>query len=132
MFESLRQGGPHTIDTSACNRYTICSHEKQYQFSPGEEPMWTDTVSRMAEGATKRMGHSEGALARMIEQQTAKLPSDLFLWSAVGAIGLSLAMALTGRQQTANFIGQWVPTLLIFGLYNKIVKVAGHERESEA
>jgi hypothetical protein len=28
------------------------------------------------------------------------------------------------------FIGQWVPTLLIFGLCNKIVKVAGSDRTS--
>lgn len=75
--------------------------------------------------------HSEGTVAQMIEEQTAKLPSDIFLWAALGSMGLSLAMALTGRQHTANFFGQWVPTLLIFGVYNKIVKVEGHDREEE-
>jgi hypothetical protein len=34
--------------------------------------------------------HREGPLARSIEQQTAKLPSDLFLWLALGSIGGSL------------------------------------------
>ena len=28
--------------------------------------------------------HEEGAVARAIEQQTAKLPSDIFLWLAAG------------------------------------------------
>jgi hypothetical protein len=30
--------------------------------------------------------HAEGLVARSLEQQTAKLPSDLFLWAAVGSI----------------------------------------------
>jgi hypothetical protein len=29
----------------------------------------------------------EGTVARTIEQQTAKLPSDTFLWAATGSIG---------------------------------------------
>jgi hypothetical protein len=31
-----------------------------------------------------------------------------------------------GRSALANFVGQWAPTLLIIGLYNKVVKL---ERE---
>jgi hypothetical protein len=27
-----------------------------------------------------------------------------------------------------NFIAQWVPTWLIIGLYNKLVKVEGHDQ----
>lgn len=72
--------------------------------------------------------HREGPLARAIEFQTARLPSDVFLWSAIGAIGASALLMLRGRKQVANFVGQWAPTLLIFGLYNKIVKVAGSDR----
>jgi hypothetical protein len=37
-------------------------------------------------------------------------------------------LTLLGKQKLANFVGQWAPTLLIFGLYNKIVKVAGHDQ----
>ena len=32
----------------------------------------------------------------------------------------------TSRPSLANFVGQWAPTLLIIGLYNKVVKI---ERE---
>lgn len=71
--------------------------------------------------------HSEGKVARAIEEQTAKLPSDLFLWAALGAMGVSLALKLSGRKHTALFIGQWAPSFLLFGIYNKIVKVEGHD-----
>jgi hypothetical protein len=41
--------------------------------------------------------HKEGRVARAIENQTAKLPSDTFLWLAGGAIIGSAALKLAGR-----------------------------------
>lgn len=72
--------------------------------------------------------HSEGTVAKTIEQQTARLPSDTFLWAALGSIGLSLFLQMAGKQQMSNFVGHWTPTILILGLYNKLVKVAGSDR----
>jgi hypothetical protein len=74
---------------------------------------------------------TEGPVARAIEKQTAKMPSDIFLWAALGSIALSLSLQLTGRRQPANFVGHWAPTFLTLGLYNKLVKVAGHDRITE-
>jgi len=74
-----------------------------------------------------RTDHREGGLAKAIEQQTAKLPSDTFLWTAVGSIGVSLALQIMGKRQLSNFVGQWVPTILILGLYNKLVKQFGSD-----
>ena len=71
--------------------------------------------------------HSEGTVARSIEQQTAKLPSDTFLWLAGGSIAASLTLKMMGQDKTALFVGQWAPTFLILGLYNKLVKVAGSD-----
>ena len=72
--------------------------------------------------------HKEGPVARIIESQTAKVPSDLFLWAAVGSIGVSAYLMYRRNLQIANFVGQWAPTLLLLGVYNKIVKVAGSDR----
>lgn len=71
--------------------------------------------------------HREGRLARAIEKQTAKLPSDVFLWAAGGAIALSLGMRVFGAKTGSLFVGQWAPTFLLLGIYNKIVKVQGHD-----
>jgi hypothetical protein len=69
--------------------------------------------------------HREGPVARAIETQTAKLPSDAFLWAAIASmIGSAVAQA-TGNRNMSLFIGQWAPSLLLLGLYNKLVKVAG-------
>ena len=70
---------------------------------------------------------SEGSVARTIEQQTAKLPSDTFLWLAAGAIAGSLALKLSGKEHEALFVGQWAAPFLLLGLYNKIVKLLGSD-----
>lgn len=69
----------------------------------------------------------EGALTTMIEQQTARLPSALWLALGLGAMLGSWVMLAGGRRSLASFLGQWVPTLLIIGLYNKLVKLEGSE-----
>jgi len=71
--------------------------------------------------------HREGIVARTIEQQTAKLPSDTFLWLAGASIATSLTLKIMGRERDAVFVGQWAPTFLLLGVYNKIVKVAGSD-----
>lgn len=71
--------------------------------------------------------HAEGRVAKGIEQRTAELPSDLFLWAAGGSIVLSLLLRMAGRTDDANFVGHWSPTFLILGMYNKIVKLLGSD-----
>ena len=55
--------------------------------------------------------HAEGRVARAIEQQTAKLPSDTFLWLAGGAIAGALTLKVMGRDKDALFVGPDVPDL---------------------
>ena len=72
--------------------------------------------------------HSEGPVALAIEEYTAQVPSDVYLWAAGASILGSLTCKLAGRDHTALFVGQWVAPFLILGLYNKLVKVAGSDR----
>jgi hypothetical protein len=72
-----------------------------------------------------RPEHAEGELARLIEQQTAKIPSHWFLFSAMGAMTLALGLELAGRRRASQFISRWPTPLLIAGIYNKLVKTLG-------
>lgn len=77
---------------------------------------------------TNPVEHSEGLVARTIEEQTAKLPSDTFLWAALASIAGSLTLKILGKNHEALFVGQWAPTFLLLGLYNKLVKQLGSDR----
>ena len=63
-----------------------------------------------------------------IEHYTASIPSSAFLGVAIAAMAASLVLQVTGRGKWGNFVGQWVPTWLIIGLYNKVVKLEGHDQ----
>ena len=76
--------------------------------------------------------HSEGRVAKAIEEQTAKLPSDAFLWMAVGSMAVSATMQAMGNKQASLFVGQWAPAFLLFGVYNKLVKQLGSDRTENA
>jgi hypothetical protein len=83
-----------------------------------------DIMTDMAHDPGQR---NEGQVARTIEKHTAALPSDTFLWTAMGVMALSAGLQIMGNRQVSNFIGQWAPTLLLLGLYNKMVKLHGSE-----
>jgi hypothetical protein len=71
---------------------------------------------------------TEDKFTKTIESYTAAVPSTGYLAVAIGAMGLSLACQVAGRGKWGNFIAQWVPTWLVIGLYNKLVKLEGHDR----
>lgn len=89
-----------------------------------------DFGERIEERA-QEMNRREGELTRRIENITAALPSSTWLLLAGGAIAGSLVLKLLDRPKTANFVGEWVPTFLLIGIYNKLVKVHGSDRESK-
>jgi hypothetical protein len=88
----------------------------------------TEMNERASELQNEPWQHSEGAIARSIEQQTAKLPSDTFLWAAIAAMSGAAILQMTGRKHGSLFVGQWVAPFLLFGIYNKLVKIAGSDR----
>jgi len=76
--------------------------------------------------------HKEGKVARAIESQTAKIPSDVFLWAALGSMAISATLQIMGQKKASLFVGQWPAPFLLLGLYNKIVKLEGHEGSTSA
>jgi len=86
------------------------------------------------QGMTQALNKNEGKATSLIERQTARLPSLAYLGLAIGSIALSAGLMVSARPQRrfgasprrmelANFVGQWVPSLLVIGVYNKLVKI---------
>jgi hypothetical protein len=72
-----------------------------------------------------RAEHQEALLTRMIEHQAARVPSHVFLFSALCAMAYSAAAELGGHPRSSRFVGMWVGPLLTLGIYNKLVKTLG-------
>ena len=82
---------------------------------------------------TRTFGAREDNVTGVIESQTSKIPSSAFLAAAAGSIVASAILKSVGKGHWSLFVGQWAPTFLILGIYNKLVKQQGsdaytHER----
>ncbi len=73
----------------------------------------------------------EGQVAKSIEKQTSKIPSDIFLWSAIGTAAVATGLHCAGKKKDGLFVGLLVAPILIVGLYNKLVKVKGHDKNDK-
>jgi hypothetical protein len=73
----------------------------------------------------------EGNTAKAIEKQTAKIPSDIFLWAALGSMAVSAAFHFTSKRKNGLFIGQWAAPFLLLGIYNKLVKQNGSDADDK-
>jgi hypothetical protein len=72
-------------------------------------------------------GQTEDRFTKTIEHYTTNIPSSGFLAVALGAIVGSLILQAGGRGKWSNFVAQWAPTVLLMGVYNKLVKLEGHD-----
>lgn len=75
--------------------------------------------------------HKEGKVTKKIEKETSKLPSNLFLGASLTAMGASLVLKLMKKKSTALFVGQWAAPFLLLGIYNKLVKLEGHDKDDQ-
>jgi purine-cytosine permease-like protein len=81
-------------------------------------------------GRTSTSPKREGSMTKSIEHQTAKNPSTYFLAAAGTAVAISLGLAVMNKRKGwANFVGSWVPSILMLGIYNKIVKTHGSDAQ---
>ena len=60
--------------------------------------------------------------SHLIEDATTSVPSDTFMWLAGGSIAAALTLKLMGRDRDALFVGQWAPTFVALGIYNKVAR----------
>jgi hypothetical protein len=72
-----------------------------------------------------RAEHMESSFTRLIEQQTAKVPSHVFLFASLCTMVASASFEFLRRDRPARFLGMWAGPLLIMGVYNKLVKTLG-------
>jgi hypothetical protein len=89
----------------------------------------TASLSTTADTSAPRA--TEGGMTKKIESVTAKVPSLGYLGLAIGSMALSAALAAFSERKTlANFVGLWVPSFMLMGIYNKLVKLEGSDFET--
>jgi len=62
---------------------------------------------------------------RMMDEQVRRVPPSLLVGLALGSMAISAAFAMAGKLKVANFIGEWVPSLLILATFDRLTQHAG-------
>jgi hypothetical protein len=68
-------------------------------------------------GASSRQGPQ-----RTFFRVTDNIPEEAWYWAAVGSIGVSALLRLTGHAHWSLFVGQWPPTMILFALYHRLLR----------
>jgi hypothetical protein len=102
-------------------------------FPASDPPSWTASPHAVVPEEEKSAGmrvpgpQEEGSIARLIERQTSRIPSDLFLWTGLTMAATSLGLMAAGKKNAGLLVGMWVPSILLLGVYNKLVKIGGSD-----
>jgi hypothetical protein len=59
---------------------------------------------------------------------TDDIPEEAWYWAALGSIGISAMLKLADKDDWAIFVGQWLPTFLLFRLYHHLGRVCKRGR----
>jgi hypothetical protein len=85
---------------------------------------WSEAET-LKEKAQEALQEGEKKINKYTEKAASKTPSLLFLAGALGSIAISLFLQIRGKKQWSLFVAHWVPSLMMFGLYNKMAKTVG-------
>jgi hypothetical protein len=72
--------------------------------------------------------HTENKARRAIEAVSSGralrgIPDGAFLALAGGAFATAVVLRLFGKKDTATFVSEWAPAILLLGIYNKITSL---------
>ena len=59
---------------------------------------------------------------RQFFRVTDNIPEETWYWLALGSIGASALLKLSGKDNWSLFVGQWPPTFILFGLYHRLIR----------
>jgi len=73
----------------------------------------------------------ESKVAETIEKVRKEVPTDKFLWLAIGVMGVAVTMQALRMKHASLLVGQLAPSLLAMGLYKKLTEHMTQTDKSE-
>jgi hypothetical protein len=83
----------------------------------------------MSDNRVRAGDRTEDQFTALLESQSSNVPTSLFLGAAIASIAGALAFKIAGKDQHAQFLGQWAAPFLLLGIYNKMVKQHGSDAQ---
>jgi hypothetical protein len=100
----------------------------------------TQDAIRNRDGMAEKIGHAGrevGEQARSSVQEPLhqeplqgaweameRIPVGAYYFAMLGSIAAALGLYVSGKKDSAQFVGQWAPTFALLGLMNKLLRPA--------
>jgi len=88
------------------------------------------TATKLGQAARELGDQAQNALHGPMHQEPVqgaweameKIPVGTYYFAMLGSITMALGFYFAGKKDTAQFIGQWAPTIALVGLMNKLLR----------
>ena len=87
---------------------------------------WSN-VDQMTQNPTEAAREGKRKVDRFAEKVSGIAPSNAFVLAALASIAVSATLQIRGNRHLSLFVGQWAPSFLLFGIFNKLTKTLGSD-----
>jgi len=91
-----------------------------------EEQRIAEETGRAVRRGRRRLAEKEPTRAAMEVQEM--IPSAVYAYAAGASILASLALFLRKEKDWSLFVAQWAPTILLMGIFYKLMKPSGGQQ----
>ncbi len=70
----------------------------------------------------KHFDKKEIAMKLMSEPEVINMSTGMFITAAIASTIASFVLQLKGQKEKSLWVGQWAPTILLFGLFDRMYK----------
>ena len=78
------------------------------------------------------MQHSDENPQNVLFKVLDGVPSQLWYILGISSVVASMILQATGNKNWADFVGKWPPTLLLLGLYHKLLRPGNENATGQA
>lgn len=78
------------------------------------------------------MQHSDENPQNVLFKVLDRVPSQLWYILGISSVVASMILQVTGNKNWADFVGKWPPTLLLLGLYHKLLRPGNENATGQA
>lgn len=64
-------------------------------------------------------------MSAFVHLTLAKVPQIAWLFGSIFCIFCSFLLFIFGKKHESLFVGQWAPTMLLLGFYQRLIKISG-------
>lgn len=78
------------------------------------------------------MQHSDESPLNSVFKVLDVVPSQVWYILGISSVAASVILQVSGHKNGADFVGKWPPTLLLLGLYHKLLRPGDEDAVAQA